>query len=78
MLSDHCLSCQSVCDIVYCGQMVGWIKMPLGMEIGRGPGHNVLHGDPAPPEGAQPTQFSAHVCCGKMAGWIKMPLSTEA
>jgi len=35
--------------LVYCGQMVGWIKMKLGMEVGLGPGHIVLDGDPAPP-----------------------------
>jgi len=28
-----CLSCLSV-TLVYCGQTVGWIKMPLGMEVG--------------------------------------------
>jgi len=28
--------------------MAGWIKMPLGMEVGLGPGHIVLDGDPAP------------------------------
>ena len=33
---------------ICCGQMVGWIKMPLGMEEGLGPGDFVLHGDPAP------------------------------
>jgi len=27
-----------------CGQMAGWIKMPLGMEVGLGPGDFVLHG----------------------------------
>jgi len=27
----------------------GWIKMPLGMEVGLGPGHIVLGGDSAPP-----------------------------
>jgi len=26
---------------------VGWIKMPLGNEVGLGPGHIVLDGDPA-------------------------------
>ena len=26
----------------------GWIKMPLRMEVGLGPGHIVLDGDPAP------------------------------
>jgi len=28
--------------------MAGWIKMPLGTEVGLGPGHNVLDGDPYP------------------------------
>ena len=27
---------------IYCGQTVGWIKMPLGMEVDLGPGHIVL------------------------------------
>jgi len=33
---------------VCCGQMAGWIKMPLGMEVGLGPCHIVLDGDPLP------------------------------
>ena len=43
--------------------MAGWIKMPLGMDVGLGPGDFVLDGDPAPPPqkaGGTP-QFSAHV-----------------
>jgi len=36
--------------VVYCGQTVGWIKMPLGMAVGLGPGHSVLDGDPDPPK----------------------------
>ena len=32
-----------------CGQTAGWIKLPLGMEVGRSPGHVVLDGNPAPP-----------------------------
>jgi len=28
--------------------MAGWTKMPLGMEVGLGPGVLVLDGDPAP------------------------------
>jgi len=52
--------------------------MALGMELGLGPGHIVLDGDPAPPQkGPKAHQFSAHVCCGQTAAWIKMPLSTE-
>jgi len=42
------LPCLSVM-LVYCDQTVGWIKMPLGMEVGLGPGHIVLDSNPAPP-----------------------------
>ena len=49
MLSDRCrLSCLSV-TLVYCGQTVRWLKNKLGMEVGLGPGHIMLHKDPAPP-----------------------------
>jgi len=34
----------SACIVVYCGQMVGWIKIPLGTEVGLGPGNIVLDG----------------------------------
>ena len=42
--------------------MAGWIKMPLGMEVGLDPSDIVLHGDPAPPaklpkKGAEPPIF---------------------
>jgi len=33
---------------VCCDQMAGWIKIPFGTKVGLGPGHIVLHGDPAP------------------------------
>jgi len=46
--------------------------MKLGMQVGLGPGHIVLDGDPAPPP-----QFSAHICCGQTVRWIKMPLGRE-
>jgi len=41
---------------VYYGQTAGWIKMALSMEVGLGPGHIVLDGDPAalPKEGGKP------------------------
>ena len=47
MLSDRwlCPVCLSV-TLVYCGQKVSWIKLPLGTEVGIGPGHTVLDGDP--------------------------------
>jgi len=34
---------------ICCGQMAGWIKMKLGMQVDLGPGHIVSDGDPAPP-----------------------------
>jgi len=37
--------------LVYCGQTVGWIKMPPGMEVGLGSCHIVLDEDPAPLKG---------------------------
>jgi len=48
MVSDRCLSCLSV-TLVDCGQTAGWIKMPLGREIGLGPwGHSVRWGHSSP------------------------------
>ena len=41
------LSILSVCNVgvAYCGQTVGWIKMPLGTEVGLGPSDILLDGD---------------------------------
>jgi len=61
---------------MYCGQTVGWIKLPLDTEVGLGPNDIVLHGDPAPKKGTGP-QFSAHVYCGQTALCIRIPLGTE-
>jgi len=41
----------------YFGQMAGWIKMPLGTEVNLGPGHTVLHGNPATPKRDMPPIF---------------------
>ena len=53
--------------------------MPLGMEVGRGPGHIVLDGDLAPAwKGhSSPPHFFAHVYCDQTAGWIRIPLGME-
>jgi len=56
MLSDRCLPCLSV-TLVYCGQTVGWIKVPLAMEVGLRAGDIVLGGDPALQKGAHPPNF---------------------
>jgi len=60
---------------VCCGQTAGSIKMPLGTEVGLGPGVIVLH--PIPQKRVHSSPFSAHVYCGHMARWIKMPLGRE-
>jgi len=57
---------------VYCGQMAGWIKMPLGTEVNVGPGVVVSDGvaaSPPPKRGTAP-QFSVHVYCCQTVGWI--------
>jgi len=53
------------------GQAAGCIKMPLGTELGFGPGDIVLGGDPAPlpkmaKRGHSP-QFWGHAYCGQTA-----------
>jgi len=46
--------------------------MSLGMQVGLGPNHIVLHGDAAPPpkKGHNP-HFSAHLYCDQDATWYK-------
>jgi len=49
------------------GIAVGWMKMPLGKEVGLGPGHIVLDGDPVgvqPPD-SSPFPLSLHAYCGQ-------------
>jgi len=55
---------------VYCVETAGWITMPLGTDVGLGPGHIVLDGDPAlPQKGAQqPTIFGQ--CLLMPNGWM--------
>jgi len=67
---DRCLSVCPVLSVtsvtlVYCGQTAGWIRIPLGTEVGLSPGDIVLNRDPATPsKGAQQPlpHFSAHAC----------------
>jgi len=53
--------------------------MPLGMEVGLGPGNFVFDGDPATPEKGHThlTQFLAHIYCAQTTRWMKTPLGTE-
>ena len=54
-------SCYCYC-YCYCCQTVGWIKIPLGTEVGLGPGDIVLDWDSAPPpaeRGTSARHFSA-------------------
>jgi len=64
---------------VYCGQTAGWIKMPVGMEVGFGPLDIVLDGDPSAPTKIWRTspQFSAHVYCGQRAVCRPIRIDTE-
>jgi len=72
-----CPVCLSVTFVHY-GQTVGRIKAKLGTQVGLGPGHTVLDGDPAPaPTKGHSPQFLAHICCGQMAAWTKMSLGME-
>jgi len=55
---------------VCCGQTAGWIKMPLGREVGFDPGDIVLDGNPAPPpKGAQQPQLFSP-CLLWPNGWM--------
>jgi len=55
--------------------------MPLGKELGLGPGDIVLDEDPAPARkrgrGTATATFGP-MYCGHSAGWTKMSLGTEA
>jgi len=56
------------CLLWACGQTAGWIKIPLGTEVGLGQGDIVLDGDPAllPKRGHSPP-FLTHVYCRLVA-----------
>jgi len=47
-----------------CGQTVGWIKMPLDMEVGLGPGHIVGPSHPLA-KWAQPPPIFCHIYCSQ-------------
>jgi len=54
---------------VYSGQTAGWIKMPLGMEVGLGAGHTVRWGSSShSPKGAQPPIFGPYLLWPN--GWM--------
>ena len=56
------------------------MKMALGMEVGIGPGHIVLDGDPAPflqKGGRARPPISAHFYCGQTAVCISIPPGRE-
>ena len=78
MLLDHRPVFLAV-TLVYGGQMVRWIKMKLGMEVGLDPGSNTVRWRPSSPSqkrGQQPPNFQP-MYCGQTAAWIKMPLGTQ-
>ena len=81
LLSGHCPvqlgTAPQFSAHICCSQIAGWIKMPLGTEVGLNPSDIVLEGDPAPlPKRGHNPQFSVHVYCGQTAGWIKIAQAT--
>ena len=72
--------CYRTVTLVYCGQTVGWIKMKLGMQVGLGPGHIVLDGNPAPlpQRGTAPNLRPISIFyCRQAAVCIRIPLGME-
>ena len=64
---------------VYCDQTAGWIKMPLGTELGLGSGHMALDGDPAPlpsKKGAKSPNFRPMSIVAKRLDGSRCHLST--
>jgi len=59
---------------LYCGQTAGWIKMPVGKNVGLGPGYIVLDGDPAPShkKGTTPSFSSMSVVAKRM--YVSLPV----
>jgi len=58
--------------------MTGWIKMPLGMEVGLRTGDCVGWGPRSPSSQRERSpQFSAHVYCSQTTGWINMKLGMQ-
>jgi len=55
---------------VYCGQIAGWITIPLGMEVGLGPDHIVFDGHPFFPKGAQLPPSIFGPCLLWPNGWM--------
>jgi len=62
---------------VYCGQMAGSIRVPLGTKVSLTQATLYQIGTQLPSQKGHSPQFSAHVFCGQTAGWIKMSLGTE-
>jgi len=59
---------------VRCGQTAGLTKMPLGIEVGHGPGNFVLVGDPAPPRKKghsphTPNLWPMSIVAKRLYGW---------
>ena len=52
--------------------------MPLGTDVGLGPGDIVLDGNPAPQKSTAPLQqVLAHVYCGQTDVCIRIPVGTK-
>jgi len=61
---------------VPCSPTAGWLKMPLGVELGLGPGDFVLDGDPAPSQ--KRGTVAALPLFGRCLLWPEVPISATA
>jgi len=71
------MSTTTISSVIFTDRFSGTGRV-VGMEVGLGPRHIVLNGDPAPcPQKGAESPPNAHFYCGQTAGCIKMPLGME-
>jgi len=79
-LTDRATAAPHFSAHVYSGQTAGWIRIPLGTQVGLGPGNIVLDVYWAPPQAERGTSALPSLCGPCLfehsAGWIRIPLGT--
>jgi len=63
--------CPNFRHIVCCGKTAGYIKMPLGTEVGLGSCHIVRWGPSSPLKKGHSPPFSAHVYCDQTVAHLR-------
>jgi len=70
------LVCLSV-SLVYCGQTVGWIKTPLGMEVGLWPRRHCVKWGPSSPQKGDVPLFGGAGSPSNNVAWAEAYLHTK-